>query len=403
MNQFFKSAAVSALCFILVGCKPQIASQEESQPKSEHTDPRPAPHRPLLFAHYYTWYATGNGPHKNWANQWGKPGDPSPIFPNGTNPDIFLFAPTIRQISSASYPLIGPYDSDNEATIRWHLKLAKATGLDAFAVDWWGPGTWQPVSRLTERSAEIMFRIAEEEKVSLFLVDETFQFHKDLDEVITWAVDYLNRFSKSPSYLRIDGKPVYLLYLIPHALTRTPEDLTRLKDAVEAKCGPIYWMVSAETTENDKLIIAKNWFDLDWVDCWAMYSTFALFRNYDPASLIPQYENVINQVHSKNKKFMAAIHPGHDNSHFRMNPWVMPRDDGKTLKGYLAAMEATQPDFVVVTSFNEWPETTVVEPALNWPDPYLYLKILADWKGHMFVAPEFPIGVKPLLEVYHTK
>jgi len=30
-----------------------------------------------------------------------------------------------------------------------------------------------------------------------------------------------------------------------------------------------------------------------------------------------------------------------------------------------------------LTSFNEWPETTVVEPSSSWPDPYCYLRILA--------------------------
>lgn len=34
------------------------------------------------------------------------------------------------------------------------------------------------------------------------------------------------------------------------------------------------------------------------------------------------------------------------------------------------------------SSFNEWPETTVAEPSSSWSDPYLYLKILAEWKRH---------------------
>jgi len=49
---------------------------------------------------------------------------------------------------------------------------------------------------------------------------------------------------------------------------------------------------------------------------------------------------------------------------------------------------------VMVTSFNEWPESTVIEPSSSWSDPYQYLKILADWKGVKFVAPEEPDRIR---------
>ena len=44
----------------------------------------------------------------------------------------------------------------------------------------------------------------------------------------------------------------------------------------------------------------------------------------------------------------------------------------------------------MVTSWNEWPESTVVEPSSHWPDPYQYLRILAEWKGREFVPPALP-------------
>ena len=65
----------------------------------------------------------------------------------------------------------------------------------------------------------------------------------------------------------------------------------------------------------------------------------------------------------------------------------MPRRDGQTLRDFLRAASDAGADFVMVTSWNEWPETTVVEPSSSWPDPYLYLRILAEWKGKEFHAP----------------
>ena len=92
---------------------------------------------------------------------------------------------------------------------------------------------------------------------------------------------------------------------------------------------------------------------------------------------------------------LLPVHPGHDNSHFREAPhlYVMPRRDGQTLRDYLAATDAGA-DYIMVTSWNEWPESTVVEPASSWPDPYLYLEILAEWKGTNFTEPPLPKNIK---------
>ncbi|HSA03542.1 MAG TPA: glycoside hydrolase family 99-like domain-containing protein [Candidatus Paceibacterota bacterium] len=68
----------------------------------------------------------------------------------------------------------------------------------------------------------------------------------------------------------------------------------------------------------------------------------------------------------------------------------MPRRDGQTLRDFLRAANDAGADFIMVTSWNEWPESTVVEPSSSWPDPYLYLKILTEWKGVTFAAPPLP-------------
>ena len=51
------------------------------------------------------------------------------------------------------------------------------------------------------------------------------------------------------------------------------------------------------------------------------------------------------------------------NSKFHLEPYVMPRHEGATLKAYLRAARDAEADFIAVTSFNEWPESTVVEPS----------------------------------------
>ena len=89
------------------------------------------------------------------------------------------------------------------------------------------------------------------------------------------------------------------------------------------------------------------------------------------------------------------MHPGHYHSRFSATPYVMPRRDGQTFRDYLRAAEEAGAEAVLVTSWNEWPETTVVEPASTWDDPYLYLRILAEWKGLAFTPPPGPPAAAP--------
>jgi len=129
------------------------------------------------------------------------------------------------------------------------------------------------------------------------------------------------------------------------------------------------------------------------VDAFGFYSTFSHFRAHRYDELVGKYRYMTGLAHTAGKKTLLPVHPGHDNSRFSPQPYVMPRRDGQTLRDYLRAAEDAGADFILVTSWNEWPETTIVEPARSWPDPYLYVGILAEWKGIRFVTPREPASV----------
>ena len=88
--------------------------------------------RPIVLCPYYTWYETADSkqPWSHWTypevkaiageenDRPAKPGDPL--------------------LASAAYPLAGLYRSGDRAIAEWHVRLAKAVGIDAFLVSWWG-------------------------------------------------------------------------------------------------------------------------------------------------------------------------------------------------------------------------------------------------------------------------
>jgi len=345
------------------------------------------PKRPLLLANYYCWYHDGQHPKRpflHWtypssetnalAKKAQKPGEPPP--------------------NSVLRPLVGIYDSADPTVAEWHVQLAQAAGIDAFLVDWWDTHNAldQNVDRgIVAAAGKLGFKFA--------LLDERAQFHHKFEAYQAMLAGALKRYKDHPAYLRIDGKPVVYLYQVAQNPGLTPQEFTALKKHVEVEAGPVYWIMdkiahdakAARDGDADReKRIPADWLAIPGVDAFGFYSTFSNYRADHYDELAGKYRYLTKLAHDAGKKMLLPVHPGHDNSHFRDDPYVMPRRDGQTLRDYLRAATDAGADFIMVTSWNEWPESTVVEPSSSWPDPYQYLKILAEWKGVVFTAPPLP-------------
>jgi len=375
--KYARLVAVGAICALLVQ-HAAIAAD-------------PDPQGPMLLANYYAWYHDGEHPRWPWAG-WTRP--------EAKQNALAVAAQRKGEppLSSAAYPLIGPYDSADPAVAEWHVKLAQAAGIDAFLVDWWGEHKGRDCN--IDRG---ILTAAEKHGLKFALLDERAQFHNDWQWYKDAATKALARYKDSSSYLTISGRPVYYLYQVASKETLTPAMFAELKRHVEGKVGPVYWIVDSiahdpraqRAGEIDKVKrIPAQWLAAEGVDAFAFYSTFSNFRASRYEELAGQYRYLAEQTHAAGKKMLLPVHPGHDNSHFRDDPYVMPRRNGETLRDYLRAATDAGADFIMITSWNEWPETTVIEPSSTWPDPYLYLKIVADWKGKEFHAPKEPFRAR---------
>lgn len=342
------------------------------------------PNRPLVFAAYYVWYHAGDHPQSPWAG-WTRPGgDANPLAQAARRPGE-------PALASAARPLAGTYDSADPKVAEQHVRLAQAAGIDAFLVSWWD--AVQGRDRAFEQgilaaSVKHGFKVA--------LLDERAQFHNDLTAYQTMLTRALRKYKDSPAYLHLDGRPVVYLYQVATKPGLTPPDFTALKAHVEKEVGPVYWIVdkiahdarAQRRGEEDRVkCIPPEWLATPGIDAFGFYSTFSNFRAHQFDELVGKYRYLAGLAHRAGKKMLLPVHPGHDNSHFRTDPYVMPRRDGQTLRDYLRAATDAGADFILVTSWNEWPETTVVEPAATWADPYLYLKILAQWQAKRFEKP----------------
>jgi len=326
--------------------------------------------RPALWAAYYAWYETAEGPHgrsSQWVDDRTPTGKPLP--------------------KSKAQPLIGFYDSDDPAVVRWHMRLAKAAGIDAFLVSWWGGANLSGAA-----FEKVILPVAAEEGFKVAMLSELAQFHHDVKALAQQTADVLRLTKDSPAYLRAEGKPVVYLYQVPFAPKLTPATFEEFRRGVEAEIGPVYWVMDKITNPGGRgMAFPDEWLKIAEIPMFGFYGTFSVKRIWKYEDLAPEYARLARQAHAAGRKVLLPVHPGHDNSGFRPNDFfAMPREDGATLRGYLRAATDAGADVVLVTSFNEWPETTIVEPSASWPDPYAYLKILAEWKGIAFTPPQRP-------------
>ena len=297
------------------------------------TEPLP----PKVLAFYYQWYRMSD---------W-----------NGEKPT----APYNRN------PL--PYDSGNPLVIEKHLLQARRAGLDGFIVSWLGMGTPE------ERNLELLVsRLPPGFQFALYL--ETFYPAFQSEQAIVDQLAHaLEKYGSHPNYLRIDGRPVVYAFSTLHVLRQigtgwNPEYL-EVWDTVLDRLR--------ERGHRPFLIGEGRPFETK------AFEVFEGMHAYGTRG--PEFTEWLNSSMSLVARSWAAVHggprrvygasilPGYDDRHLPGRPehTYFPRENGALYRQQWDSATRTGSDQALVVSFNEWPETTNIEPNMESGDLYLDL------------------------------
>lgn len=298
--------------------------------------PGTAPLPPQVLAFYYPWYQPSD-----WDG--GKP------------------MATYNQTDS-------PYSSADPAALDRHVQQAQQAGIDGFIVSWWGQEPpWDQNTRLLEERLPPGFSFA------LYL--ETFSKHLRTEDDLIRQIDYaLHTYATSPRYLHYQGRPVLYGFsthnvLMDHGAGNHPQyaEVWRRVLAALALKGH-HPVVVGEGRPFDVG-------DFDVFDGMHVYGTT------DPGTTA-----ALNRRMSLTARAWAAVHgglrriwgssilPGYDDRHIPgRRPDHFPRQDGLLYQEQWEAAIEAHSDQALIVSFNEWLETTNIEPNLEWGDRYLDL------------------------------
>lgn len=170
----------------------------------------------LVLADYQIWYSQSDWTEwRHWGTtkEEGAFHDPNQIKDNG-----------LRDIASVFYPLIGPYDSSDQELVSYHMNFAKALGIDAFVVDWYGANDIEGKTDLAymDRNFSTMLDLAKESSFRLAILYEL-KIHfvgwiphknqKERIDAIESDLQYvLDKYSENQAYLRIEEIPLIFIF-----------------------------------------------------------------------------------------------------------------------------------------------------------------------------------------------
>jgi hypothetical protein len=297
-------------------------------------DTEPLP--PEVYAFYYMWYEMGD-----WSG--GKP-----IAEDNDNPQ--------------------PYASDDPAAIDRHIQQAQQAGLDGFLASWLGRGT-----QTDERLQLLEERLPDGFRFAAYVETQfpAFQTEQGLIDELDYLLD---TYASSDNYVRFRGRPVIYAFATRHLFQGEfglhPNHLRAWRRIL----GEL-----AERGHQPYLIGEGRHFEPDNYEVFHgmhAYGTPDPDRSFEFNRKRELVARAWAAVHGGPRRIYAAsVIPGYDDRHIeRPQPtYYFPREDGALYASQWAAATDTASDQALVVSFNEWMETSNIEPNEQWGETYLDL------------------------------
>lgn len=282
---------------------------------------------------------------------------------------------------STHYPQIEAYDSNDPKVIEQHCRWAREAGLDGFIFSWWGKGGSE------EKPLTPLLQTAQRYRLQVCIYYEAVPEPGNPETALSdW--DYiLRRFGTHPAYLKVDGKPVIFVYgrameqlsmsqwavVLDEIARRSPPGVCAIADRLDKTACRIFDGVH---TYNTASALAGK--PLEQVGA----TVEAFFRE------------VFQQAGALSRIRCATVIPGYDDTKIRTPGLAVARYEGRSYRAQWEAALRLNPDWVLITSFNEWHEGSEMEPSEEHGDRYL--KLTAEYAPQLRALPPAPRMATPL-------
>ncbi|MFC2095103.1 hypothetical protein ACFLSW_01505 [Candidatus Bipolaricaulota bacterium] len=291
---------------------------------------------PLVLALYSAEYGTPEGSRGEWMGwQQGQP-----------------------NYGAVNSPLGGPYDSLDSETIRHHIDLAKLADIDAFICRWTGVDSTedQAIGLLLDAAEQAGFRIG------INYDARSYDAHNILGR-------FVDLYGDHPALLREDEMPVIFL---PHN-QRGPdgwESEFNLLSEAGIDLFAVHGGLHLSQTEKLSGVVLNTFVPVRG-------ETFDLTLVAEKLSR----ESILSKL--RGNVVVACVYPGGIGTYWNQGTFDVPRSDGETYELLWDAAMASNPDWMLIRSFNCWMDGTEIEPSEEYGTTYLDLTrhYAEEWKA----------------------
>ncbi len=266
------------------------------------------------------------------------------------------------------------YNSSDEATIERQVGAAAHAGITGFISSWWGQG-----DQTDKNLAKVLAYSAVLEKTTKLQFASTIYFESDApglqgQSTIVRQLRYVvSTYASSRYFFHWQGKPV-LFFWDPLGNGRTLSEWASIRQQVDPHNAMIW---SAEGV-NLNLLSVFDGIHLFSAAYWGI-------QHNDIAAVDQGFRteiNAYNSAHHTQKIWAAGVLPGYNDTKVpgRKGTYIVPRNNGATYGMSWNGATASAPDWITITSYNEWFEGSMLEPSVSYGNLYLNLTNQYAWK-----------------------
>jgi len=275
--------------------------------------------------------------------------------------------------NSPHLPAGGLYDSLDPDVIRRHLDESRRAGIDGWIVSWWGIEDHTDVLDLildvaSSHAPGFAVTIYYERIPGCRGYVCTEASRKERIEGAIEDFQYLDsHYFCHPSYLKVSGRPVVFVYMraMLQGMGVWPEIIERLQSEMD-----LFLSADAIITFAGSLVPGG-------FDQIHFYNQVYELLIFSPGL---DYRGFVKSARLAKRGAAITVLPGYDERLVPGRPGIhLERKDGRTYRRVWDKAIAADPDWILVTSFNEWYETSEIEPSRELGD--FYLEMTAEYSA----------------------
>ncbi len=243
-----------------------------------------------------------------------------------------------------------PYTSRDAGAIARQIQQARGAGIDAFVVSWWGVGnpTDDNFRTMLDQARAANFQAAVDFEL-------TSPFYGSKNDVIRSLKTLLTTRAQHPAYLRVEGKPVVFFW---REQKYSVDEWRAIRNEVDPNRQSL-WIAEGVKEQLPYLAVfdGLHLYSIAWAK-----DVTAELQKWRPRV----------KAYGADKLWVATVMPGNDDTRTRRSDaYVRDRRGGEFYRETWRAAFSTYPDWIIITSWNEWVEGTMIEPSVSYGNLYL--------------------------------